>query len=230
MSGYFSQDALTCGDHVEVACGPVSLTNSMVFLQGGERRVNPKSIINMADATSLHRCGGMSPDKLRGVCVNVCKSLGMSVRVVLHHPCDSTNLMPGSLMYVGGVNLKNAQGGVQYELPTIDSHIVMLESVGLTGLVVINPDCRKRGNGFEHGVWGRMIIPHSHLDEVWQTTRPDKSRTLKAAVVIVAEGQRYGCKALVLLANNNDENQRAIASSGGVARVVSTMENERIRE
>ena len=69
-------------------------------------------------------------------------------------------------MYVSSIALKNAQGGVQYEDAEYDSHVVMVESIESTGIVVINPDCRKSGRGFRHDIWGRMRISHLHLDKV----------------------------------------------------------------
>ena len=86
-------------------------------------------------------------------------------------------------MYVSSIALKNAQGGVQFEDSNTDSHIVMVERIEPTAIIVINPDCRRRGNGFQHNIWGRMHISKSDVDKVWMSTRGDGAHTCKAAVL-----------------------------------------------
>ena len=87
-------------------------------------------------------------------------------------------------MYVNSIALKNAQGGVQFEDAKYDSHIVMVESIESTSIVVINPDCRRSGSGFRHDLWGRMRISQLHLAKVWMSTREGGTRTCKASVLL----------------------------------------------
>ena len=86
-------------------------------------------------------------------------------------------------MYVGSIPLKNCQGGAQYELADVDSHIVAVERITPTGIVVISPDCRRCGRGFRHDSWGRFKLSFPQVEAVWKTVRHDGSRTVKAAVV-----------------------------------------------
>ena len=125
---------------------------------------------------------GCPPAKLLRAATQLGKPLGLTAR--LDHPCTRGALRRGSIMFVRGVALKNAQGVNQYEDALQDSHVVVVEEVLATGLVVINPDCRQCGRGFTHDRWGRMCIPHAKLDEVWQSTRPDASTTKRAAIIL----------------------------------------------
>jgi hypothetical protein len=104
----------------------------------------------------------------------------------LLQPCSAEALAPGMLMYVGSVALLNAQGGLAYEVPEQDSHIVMVESVEQDGvIVVINPDRRRCGVGFIADKWGRMKIAPGQLGDVWCTSRLDGTHTSCAAVRIL---------------------------------------------
>ena len=82
------------------------------------------------------------------------------------------------LLYVSSVELMNAQGCDQFELPVQDSHVVMLEKVRRNGtLVVINPDRKLNPHTgeFIEDTWGRMLIPKSAIEQVWKryaTTTP----------------------------------------------------------
>ena len=185
---YFSQNRETCGDDVDKACGPVSLANSLVLKASSMwSPCLPGHMLDMASAPPLHHRRlrdrpGINPYELCALSAAAGQSDGL--QATLREPCKLSELEPGDLMYVNSIALKNAQGGVQFEDAMHDSHIVMVESIDSTSIIVINPDCRRSGSGFRHDLWGRMRIAHAHLDQVWMTTRVDGTRTSKAAVLL----------------------------------------------
>jgi hypothetical protein len=185
---YFSQDRASCGDDVDKACGAVSLANSLMLRADRPLELStPESIIHMSSQLPLGRLRdrfGISPDEL--CALSVLAGQSYELQASLCEPCRVSQLAAGDLMYVNSIALKNAQGGVQFLDAENDSHIVMVESVDPTGIVVINPDCRKCGSGFRHDIWGRMHISQMHLDKVWMSIRSDGTCTRRAAVLLRA--------------------------------------------
>lgn len=182
---YLSQNRGTCGDDVETACGPVSLANSLVLRASSMATPNLPGILLLASTPALGRLcdrGGISPEELCALSATVGLPYGLHARVC--EPCEVSELEAGDLMYVSSIALKNAQGAVQFEDAQYDSHIVMVERIEATTIVVINPDCRKCGSGYRHDVWGRMRISVSDVDNVWKSTRIDGTHTCKAAVLL----------------------------------------------
>jgi hypothetical protein len=112
---------------------------------------------------------------------------GATYTATFHETCATSLLTPGMLLYVSSVELMNAQGCDQFELPAQDSHVVMLEKVRRNGtLVVINPD-RKLNTPtgeFLEDTWGRMLIPKSTIEQVWKTVRHDNTTTRRCAIGI----------------------------------------------
>ena len=110
---------------------------------------------------------------------------GATYTATFHETCATSLLTPGMLLYVSSVELMNAQGCDQFELPAQDSHVVMLEKVRRNGtLVVINPD-RKLNTPtgeFLEDTWGRMLIPKSTIEQVWKTVRHDNTTTRRCAI------------------------------------------------
>jgi large subunit ribosomal protein L40e len=177
---YYSQNNESCGP-LKNACGAISLANSLAFRGCSNPLVTPERIINIAFALNLFRDGhGISPGELFALSATAGHPHGLQAKLV--EPAKVTELMPGDLIYVGSIPLINAQGGQQYENAEHDSHIVMVESNGLAGLVVINPDCKKAGKQIRLGKWGRMLISPEHLDKVWMSNRHDGTHTRRAAV------------------------------------------------
>ena len=184
---YISQNTGTCGSHVEQACGPVSLINAMIHL-GGELagKLIPKKVIAIAKQLCLFDGGGLPPAKFAQLCEHVSSQWGYTA--TFHETCAASLLTPGMLLYVSSVELMNAQGCDQFELPVQDSHVVMLEEVRHNGtLVVINPDRRlnSRTGEFIEDTWGRMLIPKSSIEQVWKTVRHDNTRTTHCAIAII---------------------------------------------
>ena len=177
--GYYGQDKETCGHHVDVACGPVSLANSLL-MRGHD--VDPKELCNAVVGPTLNHRLGLRPTELRQLSKDAGINFGISAH--LAEPCSFEVLQAGDLIYINSVGLKNLQGGYEYEASEYDSHIVVVEHVSRTSLTVINPDCKKVGKGFTHDSWGRMKIPAKKLDSIWSTTRSDGFTTKKAAVLI----------------------------------------------
>ena len=181
---YFSQDEETCGSLVDYACGPVSLANAFRILKLPV--MTPESIISRFDLKgfSLRKKKGMSPIELGELASALLPSHHWSV--FTNESCTLEDLRPGDLIWVSSIELINAQSGIQFELSDTDSHIVVVEKIDTsTGtIIVINPDCRKKGKGFSYNKWGRMLIPEASIGSVWQSVRADGSSTDKAAVLL----------------------------------------------
>ena len=183
---YISQSTHTCGSHVEQACGPVSLINALIHLDTKlTGKLIPEEVIAIAKHLCLFDGGGLPPAKFAQLCVHVCSKWGYTA--TFHETCAASLLTPGMLLYVSSVELMNAQGCDQFELPVQDSHVVMLEEVRHNGtLVVINPDRKLnlRNGEFIEDTWGRMLIPKSSIEKVWKTVRHDNTRTTHCAIAI----------------------------------------------
>ena len=183
---YFAQTEGTCGSDMEAACGAVSLSNALL-LHDPPLCVSPAKVINAVfffSSKPLVSMGGLTPAELVMLADTVGGPSGVCAEVV--QPCPVSRLVPGCLMYVASIPLKNYQGGAQYELAPADSHIVTVERITSTGLVVISPDCKRCGKGFRHDTWGRFVLPFTHLAEVWKTSRHDGAHTVQAAVFLKA--------------------------------------------
>ena len=185
-SPYISQNTGTCGSHVEQACGPVSLINALILMDAKlAGKLIPEEVIAIANKLCLFDGGGLPPAKFAQLCVHVCSQWGYTA--TFHETCSVSLLTPGMLLYVSSVELMNAQGCDQFELPMQDSHVVMLEKVRHNGtLVVINPDRKlnSRTGEFIEDTWGRMLIPKSSMEQVWKTVRHDNTRTTHCAIAI----------------------------------------------
>ena len=186
---YISQNESTCGEALWAGCGLVSLVNSLLFMDitsqsSGSREVYIWRSYKIGQDLELFDENGLSPAGLKTLCANVCRTWGLTV--TLHETCDDSDLCPGMLLFVSSVALLNAQDcGEQFEQEDVNSHIVMLESVEEAGLVVINPDRRKRrGGGFIEGKWGRMFIPVSSVTQVWQCVHQVGTTTTRCAISI----------------------------------------------
>ena len=182
MPEFYSQDERTCGSlYVDVACGPVSLANSLKLLG---YHVVVEEVCRAVEEPSLNRRIGLHPTALRELACKVGSRFGIEATLV--EPCTYQELRPGDLIYLNSVGLKNLQGGYQYVDAEFDSHIVMVERATAEYLKVINPDCRQVGDDFHHDVWGRMHIAASDLDTIWKTSRVDGMTTKKVAVLLRA--------------------------------------------
>ena len=185
-AAYMSQSTETCGSQVEQACGPVSLINALIHMDAKlAGKLIPEEVIAIANKLCLFDGGGLPPAKFAQLCVHVCSQWGYTA--TFHETCSVSLLTPGMLLYVSSVELMNAQGCDQFELPMQDSHVVMLEKVRHNGtLVVINPDRKlnSRTGEFIEDTWGRMLIPKSSMEQVWKTVRHDNTRTTHCAIAI----------------------------------------------
>ena len=140
-SRYYSQDVETCGeDRLDYACAAVSLANSLL-IANTSARASPREIMNL-DPTAM-RTKGTSPEELVSLARRVLDG-DAQWAVRLRHPCTTTELTPGSLLYVDCIALKNAQGRCQYESADVNSHVVVVERISDDALVVINPDIALR--------------------------------------------------------------------------------------
>ena len=181
---FYSQNEETCGRDVDAACGVVSLANALILLEAPHHK-SPEQIIQALSSLSdksLAEMKGISPVEMLQLCNTVGRSMGY--QAVLEHPCAMSRLSVGTIMYVDSIALKNCQGDIQFESAAFDSHIVTVESINATEIVLISPDCRRSGRGFRHDIWGRMKLRVTQLDEVWKTTRQDGLKTEKAAVFL----------------------------------------------
>ena len=183
---YKSQSNESCGSNVDQACGAVSLINALIHLDATlVDKLIPEKVIAIATKLDLFDGGGLPPAALTLLCAHVCNETGYTV--TFHETCASSDLSPGMLLYVSSVELMNVQGRDQFELPTQDSHVVMLEKVHRNGtLVVINPDRKlnTRTGEFIQDAWGRMSIPKSSIEQVWKTVGHDNTRTTRCAIGI----------------------------------------------
>ena len=185
-AAYMSQSTETCGSQVEQACGPVSLINALIHMDAKlAGKLIPEEVIAIANKLCLFDGGGLPPAKFAQLCVHVCSQWGYTA--TFHETCSVSLLTPGMLLYVSSVELMNAQGCDQFELPMQDSHVVMLEKVRRNGtLVVINPDRKlnTRTGEFLEDTWGRMLIPQSAIEQVWKTIRHDNTTTRRCSIGI----------------------------------------------
>jgi len=190
---YFSQDWDTCGEAIEIASGPVSLANSLMWRVGYGGMRTPLSLIHLAWGAFLPReAVGLSPVELCALSAIAARPYGLRAQVC--EPCDDKQLAAGDMIYVNSIAMKNGhnQGrgsGVQYEDAEPNSHIVMVETITPTTIYVINPDCRGGGyrGSFRADIWGRMLIHRNDLDKIWNCTRSDGTRLCRAAVLLRAK-------------------------------------------
>jgi hypothetical protein len=166
----------------------VSLVNALIHLDAKlAGKLIPEEVIAIAKQLCLFDGGGLSPAKFAQLCVHVCSQWGYTA--TFHETCAASLLTPGMLLYVSSVELMNAQGCDQFELPVQDSHVVMLEKVRRNGtLVVINPDRKLNPHTgeFIEDTWGRMLIPKSSIEQAWKTVRHDNTTTRHCAIGIIA--------------------------------------------
>ena len=132
MVRYYSQDVKTCGELVDVACGPISLLNAMAMM-GVE--VGVPEVLQAA--RKYLDAGGLSPGALAALAEGIGQPFGIGARAL--QPCRAEAVVPGSLLFVSAQALVNAQGAVEFESTIPDAHnvIVAVENVESDGTLVV---------------------------------------------------------------------------------------------
>ena len=170
---YWSQNKFTCIGDVEHGCGPCSLSNALIAI-GAPRLFSPLELCAIAWQESIYNdmVTGITPRQL----VRLIRA-ALSKKAVVISACASNRLKTGALMWVTSVGLKNLQGLCEFEEANEpDTHIVLVENVTETEIIVINPDtrpttkCTRSTNSeclcFNDGKWGRMRIARKDLPRV----------------------------------------------------------------
>lgn len=170
---YWSQNEETCSIDAEHGCGPCSLANALI--------IKKSAVASPLDICFLARKEGIFRDSSTGITP---RAFARLVHVLLEatplveiKSGGGQELRPGCVLFVSSVGLKNAQGLCEFEGSVEhDGHIVVVENVTTSHVVVINPDTKPTSKCarstetecrcFEDGKCGRMRISKDAIDAV----------------------------------------------------------------